>query len=93
MKDVLVKIFSYYGKFEKKEYILIGLILPIALIPIAIVISSLLKPMLGSSIFFVNLIELFMIFSIALSSSIKRARAKASHTSLLMVILEVLNIS
>ena len=92
MKNILVKIFSYNGKFGIKEYILIGCILPISLIIIGIVILNLLKPVIGSSII-VNLIGLFIIFSIALSSSIKRARAKASHTSLIMVILEALNIS
>ena len=92
MKNILVKIFSYNGKFERKEYILIGCILPIALIIIGSVILNLLKPLIGSPII-VILIGLSIIFSIALSSSIKRARAKASHTSLIQIIMEVLNIS
>lgn len=92
MKNILVKIFSYNGKFERKEYILIGCILPIVLIIVGIITINLLKPVIGSSII-INLIGLSIIFSIALSSSIKRARAKASHTSLIMVIIEALNIS
>ncbi|MBU1216377.1 hypothetical protein KJ870_09425 [bacterium] len=93
MKKILIKIFSYYGKFDTKEYILIGCILPIALIPVEIVGINLLKPIIGSSISIITLIGIFLIFSIALSSSIKRARAKSSHTSLIQIIVETLNIS
>ncbi|MBU1216094.1 hypothetical protein KJ870_05630 [bacterium] len=91
--NMLIKIFSYYGKFEIKEYILIGVVLPISLIPIAIISISLLKPIVTNYIPIITLIEIVLIFSIALSSSIKRARAKSAHTSILQILLEALNLS
>jgi hypothetical protein len=90
---MLIKIFSYYGKFEIKEYILIGFVLPISLIPIAIISINLLKPIVTNYIPIITLIEIVLIFSIALSSSIKRARAKSTHTSILQILLEALNLS
>ncbi len=90
---ILIKIFSYYGKFEIKEYILIGFVLPISLIPIAIISINLLEPIAPSYIPIITLIEIIGIFSIALSSSIKRARAKSTHTSILQIVFEALNLS
>jgi len=93
MLKILVKVFSYYGKFEIKEYILIGFVLPISLIPIAIISINLLETIVPNYIPIITLVEIVGIFSIALSSSIKRARAKSTHTSILQILAETLNLS
>ncbi len=85
MKDIILKLFSYYGEFNRKEYLLFGFLAPIIFTLIIGVIMSLFKPIIGGFTTVIGGVGLLVIFSILLSSTIKRARETSSSTLLIMI--------
>ena len=86
MKEIILKVFSYSGEFNRKEYLFFGVLLPIVFVILVGVLSNFIRPMLGESTNIVSGIGFFMMLSIFISSAIKRARNIGSNIFLVMLV-------
>jgi len=86
MNSVILKVFSYNGNFNRKEYLLFGFLVPIILIALVGGLINLVQPIMGESTSIIAIIALLIVFSIVISSTVKRARATGSSISLIMII-------
>jgi len=86
MKEIILKIFSYNGEFNRKEYLLFGFLIPIIIVVAMSGFANLAKPIIGESTSIISGIGLLVMFSIVISSTLKRARATDYNTSVMMVI-------
>jgi uncharacterized membrane protein YhaH (DUF805 family) len=85
MKNLLLKIFSYTGEFNRKEYLLIGIFLPVFILGLTSLFLHTFEDSILTSV--VVLISIILMFTILLSSTIKRANEIGENRFLLVLLL------